>query len=129
MSKGAVEQAVRVLCKALGPKGIRVKACGPGPTATELFLAVRRSIPSNSPDLTDPFAQPETQQEIDAYAKMAALGRLGTPEDIAKVRFVSSASSQPSSLHETGRRFPRERRIRLGQRSNVAYKRYVLARL
>lgn len=41
MTKGATEQAARVLCKGLGPKGIRVNVVAPGPTATELFLKAR----------------------------------------------------------------------------------------
>lgn len=36
--KGAIEQMTRVMAKDLAPKGIRVNALGPGPTATEFFF-------------------------------------------------------------------------------------------
>ena len=64
-TKGAVEQITKVLAKELGPKGITVNAVSPGPTDTELFR------------------QGKTDEQIDNLAKMAALGRLGTPLDIA----------------------------------------------
>lgn len=64
-SKGAVEQITRVLAKELGPRGITVNAISPGPTDTELFR------------------KGKTQEQIDGFAKDTALGRIGTPEDIA----------------------------------------------
>src|SRR3954447_24983804 len=66
-TKGAVEQLSHVLAKELGPKGITVNVVSPGPTNTELF------------------GQGKTDEEKRRYAQMAALGRLGTPEDIADV--------------------------------------------
>ncbi len=66
-TKGAVEQLSHVLAKELGPRGITVNVVSPGPTDTELF------------------GQGKTEEQKQAFARMAALGRLGTPEDIAAV--------------------------------------------
>lgn len=66
-TKGAVEQLTHVLAKELGPRGITVNAVSPGPTDTELF------------------ARGKTEEQKLFYARMAALGRLGKPEDIAAV--------------------------------------------
>jgi 3-oxoacyl-[acyl-carrier protein] reductase len=66
-TKGAVEQLSHVLAKELGPRGITVNVVSPGPTDTELF------------------GQGKTEEDKRRYAQMAALGRLGTPEDIADV--------------------------------------------
>jgi 3-oxoacyl-[acyl-carrier protein] reductase len=64
-SKGAVEQMTHVLAKELGPRRITVNAVSPGPTDTELF------------------SQDKTEEEKQRIAQMAALGRLGRPQDIA----------------------------------------------
>ena len=66
-TKGAVEQTSHVLAKELGPRGITVNVVSPGPTDTELF------------------GQAKTEQDKQRFAQMAALGRLGQPEDIADV--------------------------------------------
>jgi len=66
-TKGAVEQLTHVLAKELGPRGITVNAVSPGPTDTELFR------------------QGKTEEQMQFYARMAALGRLGKPDDIAAV--------------------------------------------
>jgi 3-oxoacyl-[acyl-carrier protein] reductase len=65
--KGAVEQMSHVLAKELGPRGINVNVVSPGQTDTELF------------------GQGKTEQDKQRFAQMAALGRLGRPEDIADV--------------------------------------------
>jgi 3-oxoacyl-[acyl-carrier protein] reductase len=66
-TKGAVEQFSRVLAKELGPRGITVNVVSPGPIDTELF------------------GQDKTEEDKRRFAQMAALGRLGRPEDIADV--------------------------------------------
>jgi len=64
-TKGAVDQITRVLAKELGPKGITVNAISPGPTDTELFR------------------KGKTREQIEGFAQATALGRIGTPADIA----------------------------------------------
>jgi 3-oxoacyl-[acyl-carrier protein] reductase len=66
-TKGAVEQFSHVLAKELGPKGITVNVVSPGPVDTELF------------------GQGKTEEQKQQFARAAALGRLGQPEDIADV--------------------------------------------
>ena len=66
-TKGAVEQLSHVLAKELGLRGITVNVISPGPTDMELF------------------GQGKTEQDKQRFAQMAALGRLGRPEDIADV--------------------------------------------
>jgi 3-oxoacyl-[acyl-carrier protein] reductase len=66
-TKGAVEQMSHILAKELGPRGITVNVISPGPTDTELF------------------GQGKTEQDKQRFAQMAALGRIGKPEDIADV--------------------------------------------
>ncbi len=66
-TKGAVEQLSHVLAKELGLRGITVNVVSPGPTDTELF------------------SSDKTEDDKRRFAGMAALGRLGTPEDIADV--------------------------------------------
>lgn len=66
-TKGAVEQLSHVLAKEVGGRGITVNVVSPGPTDTELF------------------SSDKTEEEKQRYAQMAALGRLGQPEDIADV--------------------------------------------
>lgn len=64
-TKGAVDQITRILAKELGPKNITVNAVSPGPTDTELFRAGK------------------TDEQVTMMAQMAALGRIGTPDDVA----------------------------------------------
>jgi 3-oxoacyl-[acyl-carrier protein] reductase len=66
-AKAAVEQLTRVFAKEVGARGITVNSVSPGPTNTELFT------------------QGKTEEAIQRFASMAALGRIGEPEDIAKV--------------------------------------------
>lgn len=63
--KGAVEVLTRYQAKELGPRGIRVNAVAPGPTATDFGGGFMRS---------DEFRA--------AIASQVALGRAGEPEDI-----------------------------------------------
>lgn len=64
-TKAAVDQLTKILAKELGPREITVNAIAPGPTDTELFR------------------KDKTDDQISSMAQMAALQRLGTPEDIA----------------------------------------------
>lgn len=64
-SKGAVEQISRVLCKEVGDRGITVNIVSPGPTDTPLFR------------------KGKTEEQIEHFGDMAALGRIGQVEDIA----------------------------------------------
>ena len=56
-----------VLAKELGPKKITVNVVSPGPTDTELF------------------GQGKSEEQKQRFAQMAALGRLGQPQNIADV--------------------------------------------
>ncbi|WP_299739315.1 SDR family oxidoreductase [uncultured Roseobacter sp.] len=70
-SKAALNTWTRAMAKELGPRGIRVNAVAPG--ATER--------PEN----------PRPDDLIKVFVDMTALGRVGTPEDIAAaVRFLAS---------------------------------------
>ncbi len=66
-TKGAVEAMTHILAKELGKRGITVNAVAPGPVSTELFLG----------DKSD--------EQIATVTNMIPLGRLGEPEDIARV--------------------------------------------
>ena len=66
-TKGAVEAMTHILAKELGQRGITVNVVAPGPVATDLFLG----------DKSD--------DQVAAVTKMIPLGRLGEPEDIARV--------------------------------------------
>jgi 3-oxoacyl-[acyl-carrier protein] reductase len=73
-SKGAVEALTRVLAKELGKKDISVNAVAPGPTATDLFL------------------EGKGDEQIERLTNAIPFGRLGEPEDIARlVAFLVSA--------------------------------------
>jgi len=75
-SKGAIEQAARVLAKDLGTRGITVNVVSPGPTDTPLFRA----------------GKPE--QVMKAIASTNPSNRLGQPEDIAPVvSFLASPAA------------------------------------
>lgn len=66
-TKGAVEQLTRVFAKEIGSRGITVNSISPGPTNTELFT------------------EGKSQEVINRLAGMAALGRIGEPNDIARL--------------------------------------------
>jgi 3-oxoacyl-[acyl-carrier protein] reductase len=66
-SKAALEQFSKVAAYELGPRGITVNTVSPGATDTDLLRA------SNSP------------AELEEATALTALGRLGTPADIADV--------------------------------------------
>ena len=64
-TKGAVEQISRVLCKEVGDRQITVNIVSPGPTDTPLFR------------------KGKTEEQIEQFGNMAALGRIAQVEDIA----------------------------------------------
>ncbi|GLS03318.1 3-ketoacyl-ACP reductase [Chitiniphilus shinanonensis] len=66
-SKAAVEAMTQVFAKELRGRDITVNAVAPGPVATELFL------------------QGKTEEQIENFARMPPLQRLGQPDDIASV--------------------------------------------
>lgn len=65
-TKAAVETMTAILAKELRGRDITVNAVALGPTATALFL------------------DGKPQDVVERLSKMAPLGRLGTPEDIAR---------------------------------------------
>ena len=65
-SKGAVTSLTKALAREFAPKGILINSVAPGPTATEMLLAV------------ESYASGEE-------AKALPLKRYGTPEEIAAV--------------------------------------------
>ncbi|MFP3549339.1 SDR family oxidoreductase [Paraburkholderia sp. SIMBA_049] len=66
-TKAAVESFTHVFAKELRGRNITVNAVAPGPVATSLFL------------------NGKTEEQIQTFAKMPPLQRLGQPEDIASV--------------------------------------------
>ncbi|MEU4244157.1 SDR family oxidoreductase [Actinoplanes sp. NPDC026619] len=73
-SKAALEQLTAVAARELGPRGITVNTVSPGATDTDLLRAEN------------------TEESLAKGAELAALGRLGTPDDIAAVvAFLVSA--------------------------------------
>ncbi|MFG1755405.1 SDR family oxidoreductase [Streptosporangium sandarakinum] len=78
-TKGAIEVMGRTLAKQLGPRGITVNSVAPGFVDTDINADWLRGDP-----------------EAQAYAAgFAALGRVGTPEDVADVvAFVTSADAR-----------------------------------
>jgi glucose 1-dehydrogenase len=81
VSKGGVNQLTRVMAVSLAPHGIRVNAIGPGTIATEL---ARKAV------LGSPAAER-------AIMSRTPLGRLGEPDEVAKVA-VFLASEDASYL-------------------------------
>ena len=66
-TKAGVEAMSHILAKELGKRSITVNVVAPGPVATELFLGDK------------------SEDQIAQVTKMIPLGRLGEPEDIARV--------------------------------------------
>jgi 3-oxoacyl-[acyl-carrier protein] reductase len=66
-SKAAVDALTKTLANEFRGRNITVNAVAPGPTATMLFF------------------NGKSEEQIEQYAKMAPLERLGTPEDMANV--------------------------------------------
>ena len=66
-TKAAIESFTKVFAKELRGRNITVNAVAPGPIATSLFL------------------DGKTEEQIQTFAKMPPLQRLGQPDDIASV--------------------------------------------
>ncbi|GAA1125091.1 SDR family oxidoreductase [Citricoccus alkalitolerans] len=72
-TKGAMEAATLILARELRGRDVTVNTVAPGPTATSLFL------------------DGKTEEELDHFAKIPPLERLGRPEDIADtIAFLAS---------------------------------------
>jgi 3-oxoacyl-[acyl-carrier protein] reductase len=84
-TKAAVEQLTRVFAKEVGVRGINVNSVSPGPTNTELFT------------------KGKSREVIDRLASLSAFGRLGEPEDIARiVVFLASDEAKWISAQNIG---------------------------
>lgn len=71
-SKGAMLSFTRSLAREMGPMGVRVNAVAPGLIDTEMMATLKREI-------------------VDGIVKSAALGRVGTVEEVAEaVGFLAS---------------------------------------
>lgn len=76
-TKGAVEQITRQLAKEFGPQKITINAIAPGPVNTQLFSADK------------------SEAQIETFKRMIAFGRLGEPDDIARVvLFLASEEAE-----------------------------------
>jgi len=73
-SKGAVDAYVKSLAKELGPSGIRVNAVSPGVIDTDMMNEY-------------------TDEDKTSLAEETPLGRLGTPEEVARVIYLLSTES------------------------------------
>lgn len=78
MSKAAVDAMTLALAAELGPRGITVNTVAPGWTATEANAAARQDAGT-----------------VRSVESQTALGRLGTPEDVARV--VSFLASEDAA--------------------------------
>ncbi len=86
-TKGAIISFTKSSAKELAPLGIRVNAVAPGIIKTERFAELYE----------------ESGDKIDARIKKIALGRLGTPEDVANAcSFLASDRSSYISGHILG---------------------------
>ncbi|RHZ55759.1 uncharacterized protein CDV56_106611 [Aspergillus thermomutatus] len=76
-SKGAVEQMSRVLAKDLGRRGITVNTISPGPIGTDAYFVGK------------------TEEAVKMQSGLAPAGRLGKPEEVARVVvFLASEEGQ-----------------------------------
>lgn len=66
-SKGAVEQLTRVFAKEMGERGVTANIVSPGPINTEMFISGKN------------------KETIERMAAMSFQGRIGEPEDIARL--------------------------------------------
>ncbi len=71
-TKGAIEALTRSLAAELGPRGIRVNCVAPGAVPTE--INVRAGLMNAE----------ESQSRLEGMGPLHALGRIGTPEEVAQ---------------------------------------------
>lgn len=74
-----MEALTKVLARELGSRNVTVNAVAPGPTETEMFA-------------TDLVNSPNGEQMRQAVIRMTALGRIGTPDDIAEIVLALSGN-------------------------------------
>ena len=74
-AKGAVIAFTKALAKEVGPSGVRVNCVSPGVIATDMNANL-------------------SAQDLNALAEETALGRLGTPDEVARcIRFLCSSDA------------------------------------
>jgi NAD(P)-dependent dehydrogenase (short-subunit alcohol dehydrogenase family) len=91
-SKHAALGLVRSLALELGPRGIRVNAVGPGPVPTDAYVERLRARAATGGLSVD--------AALEADARATPLGRLATPEDVARcVVFLASDLAASVTAH------------------------------
>ena len=75
-TKGAIDQATRVLAKDIGRRGITVNCIAPGPTGTELFF------------------EGKSEELVKQIGSFNPFGRIGKPDEIASaIKFLCSGDA------------------------------------
>ncbi len=86
-AKAGVVQLTKVAARELGPYGINVNAIAPGAVESTIYLARR------TPE--------EVEEWLEYSRKVALMGRIGTPEDIAKLAVYLASDDSSFICGET----------------------------